>query len=60
VLAVDEARGLIAVRLFEDLPAVGSGYPLSYQVVQLLRFEDGKIARVEAFTSELPYGMKPH
>ncbi len=60
VLAVDEERGLIAVRLFEDLPAVGSGYPLSYQVVQLLRFEDGRIARVEAFTSELPYGMMPH
>lgn len=60
VLAVDEERGLIAIRLFEDLPAVGAGYPLTYQVVQLLRFEDGQITRVEAFTSELPYGMKPH
>lgn len=60
VLAVDEARGLVAVRLFEDLPAVGAGYPLTYQVVQLLRFEGGRITRVEAFTSELPYGMKPH
>jgi hypothetical protein len=60
VLAVDEERGLIAVRLFEDIPAAGSGYPLTYQVVQLLRFEGGRVTRVEAFTSELPYGMKPH
>lgn len=60
VLAVDEERGLIAVRLFEDLPATGGGYPLTYQVVQLLRFEEGRVTRVEAFTSELPYGMKPH
>ncbi len=61
VLAVDEARGLVVFRTFEDLPAAGgSGYPLSYQVVELFRFEDGEIARVEAFTSELPYGMKPH
>jgi hypothetical protein len=61
LLAADESRGLIAYRMFEDLPAsAGSGYPLTYQVVVLLRFVDGKIERVEAFTSELPYGMKPH
>ncbi len=29
VLAVDDERGLVAVRLFEDLPAVGTGYPLT-------------------------------
>jgi hypothetical protein len=61
VLAVDEARGLIVYRTFEDIPASsGTGYPLTYQVVELFRFVDGKIERIDAFTSELPYGMKPH
>jgi hypothetical protein len=60
VLAVDEARGLIVYRTFEDLPAMGGGYPLTYQVVELFRIADGKIAEVQAFNSELPYGMKPH
>ena len=61
VLAADEARGLVVYRTFEDLPASAGaeGYPLTYQVVELFRFVDGKIERVEAFTSELPYGMKP-
>ena len=61
LLAADEHRGLVAYRFFEDRPATGGrGYPLSYQVVELYRFEDGKIEQVQAFTSELPYGMKPH
>lgn len=61
VLAVDEERGLIVFRTFEDIPADdGRGYPLSYQVVELFRFENGQIQRVEAFTSELPLGMRPH
>ena len=60
VLAVDEERGLIAYRFFEDRPAIGSGYPLTYQVVELYRFVDGRIEQVQAFASELPYGMKPH
>jgi hypothetical protein len=60
LLATDEARGLAVYRTFEDLPAVGSGYPLTYQVIELFRFENGKIAQVQAFTTELPYGMKPH
>jgi hypothetical protein len=61
VLAVDEARGLVVYRTFEDLPAAsGSGYPLTYQVVELFRFVGGEIEQVQAFTSELPYGMKPH
>lgn len=60
LLAVDEARGLAVFRAFEDLPASdGQGYPLTYQVNLLLRFDAGKITRVEAFTSELPLGMKP-
>jgi hypothetical protein len=29
-------------------------------VIELFRFENGKIAEVQAFTSELLYGMKPH
>jgi len=63
VLAADDARGLVVYRTFEDLPAsagVTGSYPLTYQVVELFRFVDGRIERVEAFTSELPYGMKPH
>ena len=60
VLAADEERGLIAYRFFEDRPAIGSGYPLTYQVVELYRFVDGKVEQVHAFSSELPYGMKPH
>jgi hypothetical protein len=63
VLAVDEARGLVVYRTFEDLPAsagTAGSYPLTYQVIELFRFVGGKIERVEAFTSELPYGMQPH
>lgn len=60
VLAVDTERGLAVVRFFEDVPAAdGQGYPLTTQVVELYRFEDGRITRIEAFTSELPYGMRP-
>ena len=44
----------------EDLPAIGEGYPKTHQVVVLLRFVGGRIEQVQAFTSELPYGMKPH
>jgi hypothetical protein len=60
LLATNEARGLAVYRTFEDLPAIGGGYPLTNQVIELFRFENGKIAEVQAFTSELPYGMKPH
>jgi len=63
VLAVDQVRGLVVARFFEDLPATGGAegaYPKTYQVVELFRFVDGKIEQVQAFTSELPYGMKPH
>jgi len=63
LLAADESRGLVVYRMFEDLPAnagTEGSYPLTYQVVVLLRFVGGQIERVEAFTSELPYGMRPH
>lgn len=61
LLAVDDARGLAVYRTFEDLPAAsGNGYPLTYQVIELFRFEGGRIAEIQAFTSELPYAMKPH
>lgn len=60
LLAADEERGLIAYRFYEDYPAAsGQGYPLTYQVVELYRFESGRVVQVEAFTSELPYGMQP-
>jgi len=60
VLAVDEERGLVVSRIFEDLPAVGEGYPKTYQVVVLFQFVAGRIVEVQAFTSELPFGMTPH
>ena len=63
VLAVDEERGLVVSRLFEDLPAIGGAegsYPRTQQVVAVFRFADGEIEQVHAFTSELPFGMKPH
>lgn len=63
VLAVDEARGLVISRLFEDLPAISGAegaYPKTQQVVAVFRFVGGEIEQVQAFTSELPFGMKPH
>ncbi|RIV91426.1 hypothetical protein D2V17_03110 [Aurantiacibacter xanthus] len=60
LLAMDEARGLAVYRQYEDRPATdGSGYPLTYQVIEMARFDGGRIVRIEAFTSELPYGMRP-
>jgi len=62
LLAVDEERGLVVYRTFEDLPRNNGpegSYPLTYQVIELFRIVGGKIERVEAFTSELPLGMKP-
>jgi hypothetical protein len=58
-LAVDESRGLIVYRTFEDIPAMGGTYPRTLQVIDLFRFESGRITEIQAFTSELPYGMKP-
>jgi len=61
LLAADEARGLAVFSLYEDFAATdGAGYPRTLQVTVLLRFESGKLAGVHAFTSELPYGMRPH
>ena len=56
---MDVFRGLAVYRFFEDIPATEGGYPLTYQVIELYRFEDGELTAVEAFTSELPYGMQP-
>jgi hypothetical protein len=74
VLAVDEARGLVAVRVFEDIPAApreftraGGGtmanpaaYPRSLEIVEVFRIEGGKIVGLRRISSELPFGMKPH
>ena len=74
VLAVDEARGLVAVRVFEDIPAApreftrpdGSkmpnpaAYPRSLQIVEVFRIERGKIVGLRRISTELPFGMKPH
>jgi hypothetical protein len=63
VLAVDEERGLVIYRTFEDLPAIGGAegsYPRTFQVVEMMHFVAGKVARIDAYSSELPFGMKPH
>jgi hypothetical protein len=70
LLAVDEARGLVAVSTFEDYPAsprdftdaAGKPYsdpgasPRTLRTVQIFRFEAGELQRIEAFTLQLPYG----
>ena len=74
VLAVDEARGLVAVRVFEDIPAAPreftrpdgttmpnpAAYPRSLQIVEVFHIIDGKIDGLQRISTELPYGMKPH
>ncbi len=74
VLAVDVERGLVVYSTFEDFAAIDKNYvdatgesfkdnlsyPLTQQVVELFRIEGGKIVQVRAYTSELPYGMRPH
>jgi hypothetical protein len=63
LLASEESRGLAVYRLFEDVRAIGGGpgtYPRTYQAVLVLRFVAGEIEQVQVFTSELPFGMKPH
>lgn len=71
LLAADETRGLIVMSAFEDYPAnpldfvdaAGNAYrdpgtsPRSLKIVQLFRFEAGKLERVESVTLQLPYGM---
>ncbi len=74
VLAVDEARGLVAVRVFEDIPATPrqfagpngarmpnpAAYPHSLRIVEVFHFVGGKIEGLRRFSAELPYGMPPH
>jgi hypothetical protein len=73
-LAVDEARGLAAVRVFEDIPAApreftrpdGStmanpaAYPRSLEIIEVFRIDGGRIVGLRRISSELPFGMKPH
>jgi hypothetical protein len=73
VIAVEEARGLVAVSAYEDYTGSaqtftdtsGAAYkdslpfPRTLQVVDLFRLEGGKIAGIQSYTVELPYGMKP-
>lgn len=73
VIAVDVARGLVAISAYEDYPATvqeftdAAGgtyedilpYPRTLQVVDLFRVENGSITRIESYTSELAYGAKP-
>ncbi|MEP7314560.1 MAG: hypothetical protein ABI859_18400, partial [Pseudomonadota bacterium] len=73
VIAVDEAKGVVAVRAYEDYPATvqdftdsaGKAYkdtvpfPRTLQVVELFRFENGRITRVDQYNAELIYGTRP-
>ncbi len=73
LIAVDEERGLVAMSTYEDFPATqqqftdaagksygdAQTYPRTLQAVELFGLRNGEIQRVEAITSELPYGMKP-
>ncbi len=73
VIAVDEARGLVAVRGYEDYPATvqeftdsaGKSYkdtvpfPRTLQVVEVFRFESGRITRIDQYNAELIYGTRP-
>jgi len=71
VIAVDEARGLVAAIGYRDLPAAAAsftardgtvyppeaGYPRSVAFVSLFKIENGKIARIETVANEVPYLM---
>jgi hypothetical protein len=50
-------RGLVAVRVFEDIPAA---YPRSLQIVEVFHIAGGKLDALRRISSELPFGMKPH
>lgn len=74
ILAVNESRGLVAVRVFEDIPATprefpraGGGtmanpasYPRSLEIIEVFHIVGGQIVDLRRISSELPYGMKPH
>ena len=74
VLAVDERRGLVAMRVFEDIPAAPrqfarangtmapnpAAYPRSLQIVEVFRIVGGRIEGLRRISTELPYGMRPH
>ena len=74
VLAVDEGRGLVALRVFEDIPASPrqytrpngtrvanpAAYPRSLQIVEVFHIVRGKIEALRRISTELPFGMKPH
>jgi len=71
VVAVDEARGVVAAIGYRDLPAAQisftardgksyageAKYPRSVGFVSLFRIEGGKIARLETIANEVPYLM---
>ncbi len=73
VIVADEARGLVAVRAFEDYPATvqtftdsaGKAYkdtvpfPRTLQVVEVFRFENGRITGIDGYNAELIYGTQP-
>jgi len=71
VIAVDEARGLVAAIGYRDLPAAAmrftardgksyaaeAGYPRSVAFVSLFKIDGGRIARIETVANEVPYLM---
>ncbi len=63
VLAVDEARGLVAAIAMLDRPMENAAegleirYPYTTGVLDIFRIENGAIARVEGVSAFLTYGM---
>jgi hypothetical protein len=71
VLAVDEARGLVAAIGYRDLPGArtsftatdGSAYPAEARYprtvgfISIFKIEDGRIGRIETIANEVPYLM---
>jgi hypothetical protein len=67
IRAVDEARGIVVASALLDRPAADGkagrvediAYPHTQGVVEFFRIENGRIARVEAVSALMPYGMPP-
>ncbi|MBU0556957.1 MAG: hypothetical protein KKD64_01685 [Alphaproteobacteria bacterium] len=71
VVAIDEARGLVAAIGYRDLPGAQTSftardgqsypaearYPRTFGFVSVFKVENGRIARIETISNEVPYLM---
>jgi sugar lactone lactonase YvrE len=72
VVAIDEARGLVAAIGYRDLPGAQTSftardgkaypaeakYPRTFGFVSIFKIESGRIARIETISNEVPYLMR--